>query len=654
MSNRRKDILVLGVKLLFGILGVLVATVLMVAAGLLLYYFKSQLQSYPIPLILAIVVVVAWFILMIVLDTSKKVKTFFARERVNLRWFVITPLALTPGIIMLVAYLVPSRINYGDILSTDFNYSPTIEFAIYFIAYVLMQVSSLFVYFSIKNLRLSQGIHKVKFPTYSIVNAGMFALLLIVLVAFIIPNINLLPQNVMDNYTHNDGPWVTWNSDPTTAACISWLTSSKTDTTLNLGISPSNITEVRTGTGNAYLHKVYLTGLKSDTMYYYTIPVNFEEDHASTTFSFRTAPTSSRNFTFVVWGDKQPTASTAMLYYNKLVVEGIINHTKPDFAMQIGDVADNGDNIESWHRTLSSLCLLSANTPTEIAVGNHDYGSTNATNFGELFTYPYNDSSKGWYYSFNYSNSHFIVIDGSAMGGGYAADQMAWIRADLAAASIAPSIHWIFAFVHQTVISSGSANTIWPLQEDLVPLFDHYDVRAVFYGHDHFYEHYNYTYGNEGLLYSKNDTWPHHPIQYFNTGGGGANLEAWSYGILTRGTSTFTRHWYNESLGKYQNITYTMNSWNASKYYMNDTDKAPEGKIYYQDPAEQLYQTDSQLYGYQYGENSYHYILVQVNSTGSSTICTISTHYADGSLMSGPKGPGLTGILPQLFTLTNM
>ncbi|HME55586.1 MAG TPA: metallophosphoesterase [Candidatus Lokiarchaeia archaeon] len=642
MRDQNKNILTFGIKLIFGIMGLLVAAIFAVAAGYLLYYFKVQLQGHPIPFILAIVAVTAWWAIMIILDTSRKVKAIFAREHVNLRWFIIMPLALAFGIIMMVVYLMPSSINFSDIINSDFNNTPTIDFAVYFVAYVLLQVSSLFVYFSIKNLRLSQHLHKVKFPVYSIVNAGMFALMIFVVFTLILPNINALPQNVADSYTHNDGPWVTWNSDPTTSACISWLTSSRSDTTLNLGTSPSTITTIKTGDGNVFLHKVYLTGLIPDTKYYYTIPVNFEEAFTSTTFSFRTAPATPRNFTFAVFGDKQPTTSTTMLYYNNLVASGIAAHAKADFVMQIGDVADNGDNIESWHRTLSSLCLLSANTPTQIAVGNHDYGSTNAANFGQIFSYPYNDSSKGWYYSFNYSNVHFIVIDGSAIGGEYRTNQIAWITDDLKAASTA-GYSFIFAFVHQTVISSGSANTIWQLQEDLVPLFDHYGVKAVFYGHDHFYEHYNYTYGNQGLLYSPTDTWTHHPIQYFDTGGGGANLEAWAYGILDRGTSNFTRTWYNSTRGAYQNITYIMNSWNRNNNYTADTDKAPQGIIYYQDPIKGLYQTDSQQYGYQYGENSYHYILVQVNGT----TCTISTHYADGSLMTGPNGN-----FHQMFTIT--
>jgi hypothetical protein len=131
-------------------------------------------------------------------------------------------------------------------------------------------------------------------------------------------------------------------------------------------------------------------------------------------------------------------------------------------------------------------------------------------------------------------------------------------------------------------------------------------------------------------------------VQYFCTGGGGANLEV-TYGIFNQdtmlGNTTIT--WWNQTSTQYQKVTYESRPWNSSKYLThtgfseNYTHWAPEdtGKYYYHLPSAELYNDAGQQLGFEYAEECYHYIQVEINAT----LCTISVHYPNGVLLSGPE-----------------
>jgi hypothetical protein len=620
-------------------LGLLIGSALTAAAVYLFDNFESQIETSPTAFTMGIVSIAITFSMIIVLDVNRTFKERMQRGQVNLRWFVILPAAIAFGIVTLIVYWLPAHINYEYIEMTDIYDPATLDFVIFLATYAVLVLAGLFLYFSIKNLRIKMRVHKVKFTAFAATNVATVSLIAVVVVMFLLPAIGQTPTRFTDEYTYNDGPWVTWNGNPATEACISWLTSSRSETSLLIGNSTANITATRTGTGNAFLHKVFLSGLTPNTTYYYKIPVDFSQAHASTTFSFKTAPATQQAFKFTVSGDKQPSNTAGMLHFNAKVVDGIMAED-PDFAMMLGDYASNGDYISDWHYTLESLARLGGTTPLGLAIGNHDEGSMNGQNFADMFTYDYENLSRGKYYAFNYSNAHFLVIDTPALGGTYSAQQLAWIEADLVAANA--STNWKFVFFHYTLMSTGGCNMDYSLQSKLVPLFDKYQVDAVFYGHDHFYEHYNYTYGNENLVHDASHTWAHKPVQYFTTGGGGANLEAYSYGLLSRTESIVTRTWYNLTLGSTQAITYAFKSWAKNEFYTHAGDASPDDKVYYQLPANPS-QPEIKHFGYTYGENSYHYMLIEINGN----TCTVSARHVDGSLMSGPNNA-----YPQQYVLT--
>ena len=150
------------------------------------------------------------------------------------------------------------------------------------------------------------------------------------------------------------------------------------------------------------------------------------------------------------------------------------------------------------------------------------------------------------YYSFNYRNSHFVVLrinnddyNLEECGGGYKCDgdkanydkyynihQLDWLRNDLALASADSTIKNIFVFLHTPLFSNanhpGNAS-----RRVLIPEFSKHKVKLVFSGHNHVYERTVPIYAIAGADGAEPTLTPNHPdgTTYIVTGGGGSPLD---------------------------------------------------------------------------------------------------------------------------------
>lgn len=448
--------------------------------------------------------------------------------------------------------------------------------------------------------------------------------------------------HVDELYLWNDGPYVSFGEDPQTEMVISWLTSTTSKTEILFGSSPDNLEKVSSTNPLGHLHHLFLSDLTPNTKYYYKIDKNFVADHESNVFSFTTAPSSNEDFKVILVGDMQPTWVDT-LRSGELVARGI-EAEQPDFVIQLGDLSSSGDLPLIWHFTMKNFPLYAAKAPFQMAVGNHDYAGGGDVNTRMLFPYAYN-SSQGLYYSFDYGNAHFINIDNFDAGNyGMSTTQKTWVEQDLIEAK-SRGQDWIFISFHHTILTTGTSGQNWDLQSWMVPLADKYDVDGIFFGHDHHYEHWNYIYGLSGLLYNDTDTPSGNETNYWCSGGGGAHLEV-DYGVLTHSPIIDQRVFYNISSAVYEPITVTRNHWNVSRYVDSDEHKIyADGKLYYHLPSEESYATDNAMYGYQYGEQTLHYMKLEIINNGNT--CTISAHYPNGDLLMGPDG-----LYPQTWTFT--
>lgn len=263
-------------------------------------------------------------------------------------------------------------------------------------------------------------------------------------------------------------------------------------------------------------HELKISGLKPSSCYEYSVLSGTATLGGG---SFTTMPAVKiSSFTFAVWGDSQHWPQR----FSK-IASGMLA-VKPAFAVAVGDYEGNGSVAAQWEEQLfvPGRELLSR-VPVFFTIGNHDYGfkgedgdyapdSPGLRNFTDSFRNPAGNRT---YYSFDYGNSHFIVLDAiggrtfSTFGVMPGTAQYDWLLKDLASSR---SFRHVFVFLHAPPYSVCWDKAYYDgepaVREHLVPLFEKYGVRAVFSGHSHAYERGSYN-----------------GVGYIVTGGGGGTLD---------------------------------------------------------------------------------------------------------------------------------
>lgn len=187
------------------------------------------------------------------------------------------------------------------------------------------------------------------------------------------------------------------------------------------------------------------------------------------------------DFQFAVVGDR--TGSHVDRIFEEIIEE--IGLFKPDFVINVGDLIEGydpdtlmikaqWDSIQATVRTLGCRFYF--------VPGNHDIQNAADESIFESI------SGTNDYYSFDYQNSHFIVVDNVMVHWTppqeIGTEQLAWLRKDLEEHRRADNI---FVFFHVPTWSSSwnsaAADTVEALCE-------RHGVKAVFTGHHHTYTYF--------------------------------------------------------------------------------------------------------------------------------------------------------------------
>ena len=266
-------------------------------------------------------------------------------------------------------------------------------------------------------------------------------------------------------------------------------------------------------------HEVKLSGLSAGASYHYAVYNGTTKLSADSTFGTAVKPATP--FRFVVMGDTRSQATQ-----HKAVVTAMTKEKGVRFFLNTGDLVSSGEVASQWVEFFKIEAAALARLPLFPVIGNHDEKSGKATLYVKQFVLPTNSKDPEEYYSFNYGNAHFLVLDGHVnmgnqvlcaiklalkgqIGGECFSDkQEAWLLADLKAAAADPKIEHTFVFVHSGPYSSKPGRTGNAQMRALLGDLKKYKVTMIFSGHDHYYEH-----GVSG-----------NGIPYVITGGGGAPL----------------------------------------------------------------------------------------------------------------------------------
>jgi len=253
-------------------------------------------------------------------------------------------------------------------------------------------------------------------------------------------------------------------------------------------------------------HEVAVTALDADTAYAYAVFVDgaaISDPHQLTT-----AVEAGQPFEFIVFGDTR--SDHAM---HAAVLESM-QGVQARFLLHTGDLVSNGESEADWVQYFETAGATMASWPLYPVVGNHDEDDGAADLLAAAFALP----GDRLYYSFDYGNAHFVVLDQFVNMVLACAqdevlvdhclddDQLAWLEGDLAAASQTADL--IFVSAHEGPYSSKEGRSGSLQMRVLLPMFEQYGVTAILTGHDHYYER-GVTDGG---------------IPYIITGGGGAGL----------------------------------------------------------------------------------------------------------------------------------
>lgn len=300
---------------------------------------------------------------------------------------------------------------------------------------------------------------------------------------------------------------------------IKWNTDVATDAKVTYGLSPTQLTSQVTDLVSGTKHTIQLTGLLPDTKYYYSIGTSTSVLQGSNEHFFVTAPTIGSVKKSRIWitGD----CGTGYVEQTNVLqaYENFIDTNYTDCWLLVGDNAyttglDHEYQNNFFQPYMSSH--LMKQTVIWPAPGNHDYYNTsdldsrttpyfqnfNIPTAGEVGGIPSGTES---YYSYNYSNIHFISLDSYGTENDQkmydtTSAQITWLKQDLAA----NTQKWTIVYWHHPPYTKGSHNSdtetdLVNIRNRVIRILERYKVDMIICGHSHSYERSKLMKGHYGL-----------------------------------------------------------------------------------------------------------------------------------------------------------
>lgn len=248
-------------------------------------------------------------------------------------------------------------------------------------------------------------------------------------------------------------------------------------------------------------HSIPITGLNPDTKYHYKIEEITNNLNSGVRadlgkqYVFKTAPVgSNRPFNFIVYGDNRPNffgSGTADRIDSLIRAQQNIS-----FTINTGDIVMLGGGAQwQWRRYFMENQHMRSmlSFPSK---GNHEVFL--AENDPEHSEFEFNHAFPGNknYYSYNYSNAHFIILDYSSSHGpeleSSQIEMKSWLHSDLSSINSSSDIDWVFISQHyplHTALGSNGVN----MERWNYLVRDELDIAnvvpdMVFTGHVHCYE----------------------------------------------------------------------------------------------------------------------------------------------------------------------
>jgi hypothetical protein len=299
---------------------------------------------------------------------------------------------------------------------------------------------------------------------------------------------------------------VTFNGDPVSAKGFTWytaLTSAGTDLqVVEKTGAEADFTKALEFTGRSLVsrnskdelvHKAEATDLKAGTTYYFRVG-DKNLGLWSEVGTFETAAKSGA-FTFIDLADTQAKTEDEAILSGETMAKALTTFPDAKFVAINGDIVDTGTNESQWNWLLGHSQDTLLNTTIVPVAGNHE---DKANAFYEHYNIKEASGSPtvtGAYYSYDYSNAHFVVLNTNENSDEYAnfsTEQLDWMKADVKAAKAAGA-KWIIVAMHKGPYTTSNHATdkdiMGPNGEraKVAPMMAELGIDLVLQGHDHIY-----------------------------------------------------------------------------------------------------------------------------------------------------------------------
>lgn len=289
-----------------------------------------------------------------------------------------------------------------------------------------------------------------------------------------------------------------------TQMVVRWRTDVASDSQVSFAENGGTPVTVSSATSTTE-HSVKLTGLAADTFYNYTVgttsavlaggdlATNGDGEH-----HFTTSPAGMKDTRIWVIGDSGTADANAAAVRD--AYKGFTGARGTDVWLMLGDNAYNiGSDTEYQAAVFDMYPELLRQVPLWSTIGNHDaidmaFNPPGA--YTEIFEFPTAGEAGGvasgteHYYSFDYGDIHFIVLDSSFNASYTTGSPMyTWLQSDLAANTSA----WTIALWHHGPYTKGSHDSDVEiphiaLRENALPLLESAGIDLTLAGHSHSYE----------------------------------------------------------------------------------------------------------------------------------------------------------------------
>ncbi|TAK62779.1 DNRLRE domain-containing protein [Methylobacter sp.] len=293
---------------------------------------------------------------------------------------------------------------------------------------------------------------------------------------------------------------------------VRWRSDLASDSRVRVGTSPANLNLTFDQPASTTEHIVQVNGLNPQTKYYYSIGSTTQViSGADSNTYFTTAPTTGTQQPTRIWviGDAGNGSAGQTAVYN--AYRNFTGANPTHLWLQLGDNAYNsGTDAEYQSNMFNMYPDMFRQSVTWPTLGNHDGASADsATQTGpyyNIFSLPKNGEAGGVasgteaYYSFDYGNIHFIVLDSHDSVRTAGSPMLTWLESDLQASNA----EWNIAFWHHPPYSKGSHDSdtesqMVEMRQNTLPILEAYGIDLVLTGHSHAYERSKFIDGHYGL-----------------------------------------------------------------------------------------------------------------------------------------------------------